>query len=145
MTRDEFNRIDSVEELLDIARDCECYDVYDKVYSSDGRDDNLDESMYSYAEDYGWRDMLDMLRGWESEDGYEWYLYDEYGNYIGLEDDSYEFRELKAELLSYLSEGGYFDEEDFDEEFVEEVGAEQAMEEWTDGEFENFVAEFQTI
>lgn len=146
MTREEFDDITTVEELLDAASDVGCEDVADSIYSSDSRDDILNERMCSSVGDYTWREMLGLLNEWEDEGGYDWYFYNEWGDFRPITDGDDDFNNLKEELYEYMSENDYFeDDEEFDEEFVEEVEIEESMEDWTSDDFKTFVSEFQTI
>ena len=146
MTREEFNDITTVEELVDTAADVGCDDVQEKIYSSDARDDILDERMADCVGDFTWREMLGVLNGWEDDGGYDWYIYDDWGDFRPLTDGDNDFENLKEDLYDFMSENECFeDDEEFDEEFVEEVEIEETMDEWTDDEFKEFVSEFQVI
>ena len=143
MTREEFNDITTVEELLDVAIDVGCDDVECKIYSSDARDDILSERMHDIASDYTWREMLGLLNGWNDDSGYDWYFYNEWGEFYPLTDGDEDFENLKEELSDYMLENEYFED---DEEFDEEVEIEEATEEWsTDDGLTEFVSEFQVI
>ena len=146
MTREEFNDITTVGELLYVASDVGCDDIEGSIYSSDARDDILNERMVDSAGDYSWREMLGLLNGWDDEGGYDWYLYDDWGDFRPLTDGDDDFENLKEELYEYMSDNDYFeDDEEFDEEFVEEVEIEESMEDWASDDFKTFVSEFQTI
>lgn len=146
MTREEFNDITTVEELLDTASDVGCDDVEGSIYSSESRDDILNERMSDCVRDYTWREMLGLLNGWEDDGGYDWYVYDDWGDFRPLTDGDDEFESLKEELYEFMDENGDFEDDDeFDEEFVEEIEIEETMDEWTDDEFKEFVSEFQVI
>lgn len=146
MTREEFDSITTIEELLDTASDVGCDDIADSIYSSDARDDILNERMCNSVGDYTWREMLGLLNEWEDEGGYDWYFYNEWGDFSPITDGDDDFDNLKEELYEYMSENDYFeDDEEFDEEFVEEVEIEESMEDWASDDFKTFVSEFQVI
>lgn len=146
MTREEFDSITTIEELLDAASDVGCDDIADSIYSSDARDDILNERMCNSVGDYTWREMLGLLNEWEDEGGYDWYFYNEWGDFRPITDGDDDFDNLKEELYEYMSENDYFeDDEEFDEEFVEEVEIEESMEDWASDDFKTFVSEFQVI
>ena len=116
MTRAEF--IDEVTEwweLIDFCNDNRCEDLVENLYSEDARNEYIDDCLVDWAHDNGWRDLLDILRDYENEDGYDYYVYDEYyGRYVGATTD--DFRTYKDEVLRYADENDLFDAEEDEEE-----------------------------
>lgn len=117
MTRQEF--IDDVttwSELLQFCYD-EDYDTND-IYTSEQRDDYINDELMDWARNDSWRDMLDALRALEDNDGYDYYRHDDYGDWIGLDDGDDEFDDFKDNVLEWMDENAYWpdDEEDEGEE-----------------------------
>lgn len=154
MTREEFDEITTVYELLDAAQNYGCEDVESVIYSEDSREYVLDERAYECARDEGWRDLLSMFQGWESEDGYDYYYEDDWCNFYPLEDGSAKFNELKETLLNYILDDCGFDDDDDDVEidFDEAWGPDDEYNDDDDSgcsaaedDLRSFVYEFQTL
>lgn len=120
MTRAEF--VDSVTtwwELRDFCDDIQC-DIMDGFMDSDSRDEYIDESLVDMARTNTWREMLDALRDYDNESGYEYYVYDEYyGSYRGVSDD--EFEDFKQRVLEYADQNDEWEPEEEEEEPEEET------------------------
>lgn len=115
MTRNDF--IDNVETWSDLIEFCEderC-DLCSDVVSDDTRNEWIEEHLVDYARNQGWRDLLDTLRGFEDNDGYDWYIYDDYyDTYEGATDS--DFDERKEQVIQYMDDGEWWEEERDDEE-----------------------------
>ena len=71
MTRAEF--VDSVTtwwELRDFCDDIRC-DIMDGFMDSDSREEYIDESLVDMARNNTWREMLDALKNYDDESGYD--------------------------------------------------------------------------
>ena len=114
MTRQEF--IDDVQywsELIDFCYEEGCY-VCEDVYTSDQRDDRIDEDVSEMMRNNSWRTILDTLQTYDDQSGYEYYSLDGYGDWIGLDDD--DLASYKDDVLEWMDNNGRWgDENDEDE------------------------------
>lgn len=119
MTRQEFiDDVTSWWELLDFCNEEFC-DYCDDIYSSDARDDEINEyDLDDWARNYTWRQLLDILS--ELDDGYEYYRKDEYGEWESLSD--YDFDNYKDDVLRWADDNDVF--EDDEEEDPADYGIE---------------------
>lgn len=115
MTRQEF--IDNVVCFEDLRNFC--YDetradeFFENIYDESGKDELVNELMCEYVRDNDWI----WMRNWLSDipDGYEWYRFDDYGDWHVLDDC--DFDEIKQEILDSYD---YFEEDDGDDDNDEE-------------------------
>ena len=117
MTRDEFiEDVTTWSELLSFCSD-EGYET-DDIYTSEDRDDYIDEDLVEMARNDSWRDVLSTLRDLEDDDGFEYYRRDDWNGWVGLSDGDDEFDSYKENVLEWMDDNGYWpgDEEDDDEE-----------------------------
>jgi len=124
VTRQEF--IDDVttwSELLQFCYD-EDYDT-DDIYSSDSRDDYINDQLMDWARNDSWREMLETLRDLEDGDGYDYYRHDDYDDWIGLCDGDGEFDSYKNAVLEWMDENEYWPDDDDEEEEDEEYDDEE--------------------
>lgn len=119
MTRQEFiDTVNSFWELLDFCSDEDCH-ICEDVYDSDGRYDEIEESLVRWAHDYNWEGLLAKLREQESNNGYEYYYRDEYDDFIGLDGD--DFERYKHDVLEWIDSNGYWPEDaEEDEDWFDE-------------------------
>lgn len=116
MTRQDFiNDIECWYELIDFCNDNGCYECED-IYDSEQRDDFLNEEIENIARNETWREMLETLQGFADESGYDYYRKDDYGDFVGLDDD--DFDAYKSEVLDW---GDRYDIWDDDEEGYDET------------------------
>lgn len=131
MTRQEFiDDVTSWWELLDFCEEESC-DYCDNIYSSDARDDEINEyELDDWARNYTWRQLLNILS--DLDDDYEYYRKDEYGEWESLDD--YDFDNYKDDVLRWADDNDVFeddeeedpadygieDEDELDDEIVEE-------------------------
>ena len=115
MTRQEFiNNITTWWQLISFCSDydlCAC----DSVYDDDELDEYINEWLDEHSQDYGWRDLRDLL--YDIPTGYEYYAIDsEYGisEIEGL--GNYEFSDYKDSALEEMDDGGWWDEDEDEEE-----------------------------
>ena len=102
MTRREFiNDVQYWSDLLDFCSDEGC-DYCEDVYSSDQWNDWIDDNMYDWARNNGWREILRILQDYDELTGYDYYRKDEYGDWYGLDDN--DFESYKNSLLTILEE-----------------------------------------
>lgn len=116
MTRQEF--IDDVQcwsELIDFCYEEGCY-VYEDVYTSDQRDDRIDEDVSEMMRHNSWRTILDTLQTYDNQSGYEYYLLDGYGDWIGLDDD--DFTSYKDDVVDWMDNNGRWDDENDEDENI---------------------------
>jgi hypothetical protein len=111
MTRTEFvDNVTSWWDLIDFCRDEDC-DLCQDIYDEDSMDEEIDYSVREDCGNYGWRDLADLLDGIPT--GYDAYRRNAPFDWDGLGD--YEFDEYKEDVLSWMDDGDYWDEEDEDE------------------------------
>ena len=110
MTRREFiNDVQYWSDLLDFCSDEGC-DYCEDVYSSDQWNDWIDDNMYDWARNNGWREILRILQDYDELTGYDYYRKDEYGDWYGLDDN--DFESYKNDVLEYMDDNDYWDEEE---------------------------------
>lgn len=119
MTRQDFiNDIEFWCELIDFCNDNGCYECED-IYDSEQRDDFLNEEVENIARNETWREMLETLQGFADGSGYDYYIKDNYGDFVGLDDN--DFDAYKSEVLDW---GDRYDIWDDDEEGYGEASIE---------------------
>ena len=117
MTREDFiDNVDSFYELQDFCTEHRL-DTVDNVCDRDGWNDEIDERLVDLAREYSWRDLLDTLRGYEDDDGYDYYEYDEY--YCRLV--PVDFSDLKQRVLEAADEDNVWDEEEEEDNEEEDL------------------------
>ena len=110
MTKEEFDSISTVEELLDAANMYDCYSVSDYIFDEDAREDELAEKLAEMVKNHTSRgDLKFTLIDWEEYDGFEYYYKDPSGEILVLEDDSDLLYELKNELKDFIEDNFGFD------------------------------------
>ncbi len=117
MTRNEFlEDVTSFGDLKDFCYNEDC-NLLEDVYDEEGRDDYINECLMDWARDDTWQELYDRLNGIPT--GYNWYRYDEYGDWCGLDDE--DFEEYKNDVLEWADDNGVWDddEEDTDEDYFE--------------------------
>lgn len=122
MTRQEF--IDNIHywsELIEFCSDNGC-DYCEDIYSSDAWNDYVDDDVAEMAGNDGWRVILDVLQGYDELSGYDYYRRNDYGEWIGLDDD--DFESYKDDVCGWMDDNDYWDEEDEEEPPVSHVNPE---------------------
>lgn len=122
MTRQEF--IDNIHywsELIEFCSDNGC-DYCEDIYSSDAWNDYVDDDVAEMAGNDGWRVILDVLQGYDELSGYDYYRRNDYGEWIGLDDD--DFESYKDDVCGWMDDNDYWDEEDEEEPPVSYVNPE---------------------
>lgn len=113
MTRSEF--INTVNEWLGLISFCydeEC-DICDEIYSEDYRDDYINEFLVERAADFeSWRDLRNELV--DIPTGYDYYKCNGLTDWEGL--DNNDFDDYKQDVIDWMDDHDYWDEEDDDEE-----------------------------
>lgn len=110
MTKEEFDNISTVEELLEAAKIYDCYSIADYILDEGAREEELAEKLVDMVRDYTSRSSLKFtLIDWEEYDGFEYYYKDPSGEILVLEDDSPLLYELKHDLLDFIENNTGFD------------------------------------
>lgn len=110
MTKEEFDSISTVEELLDVAKMYDCYSIADYILDEGAREEELAEKLVDMVRSCTSRgDLKFTLIDWEEYDGFEYYYKDPSGEILVLEDDSDLFYELKNELKDFIEDNFRFD------------------------------------
>ena len=113
MTRQEFlDDVCDFSELRDFCYDNDC-GICDDIYDDESKDDYINEHL---------SDMVDDADDWQSlyrtlgdiPTGYDYYRLDDYGDFNGLCDD--DFEDYKDEVLEWMDDNEYWDEDEDDEE-----------------------------
>lgn len=115
MTRNEF--LDSVNvwyELIEFCNDVGC-SYCDDVYSEESMNEDIDERLADWACEYTWQELHSKLDDIPS--GYDYYRCDDYGDWEGLGDS--DFDDYKDDVLEWMDNNGYWDEDD-DDDFEDE-------------------------
>lgn len=137
MTRNEFlNDVITFGELKDFCYDYDCTMLED-VYDEEGRDDYINECLMDWARDDSWQELYSRLDGIPT--GYDWYRYDDYGEWCGLDDG--DFEEYKDDVLEWGDDNDIWDEDEEEDDtdiFAEEIDADMADEEDEPVEDEDF-------
>lgn len=117
MTRAEF--IDTVNEwweLIDFCSDENC-DICNDIYSDDERDDYINQRLSDIAGNAGdWRSLRDEL--YDITTGYDYYLYNDWTDWIGLTDE--DFEDYKQQVLLWMDNGDWWEDEDDEEDWFED-------------------------
>ena len=122
MTRQEF--IDNIHywsELIEFCSDNGC-DYCEDIYSSDAWNDYVNDDVAEMARNTGWRDILGVLQEYDELSGYDYYRRNDYGEWIGLDDD--DFESYKDDVCGWMDDNDYWDEEDEEEPPVSYVNPE---------------------
>lgn len=119
MTRRDFlDNITTWWELIDFCRDEEC-DICDDIVDEDGRDEEVEEDLADNIRNTSWKDILHWLN--DIPTGGEYYRRDGMFDYVEM--DNYgDFDEYKDEVLEWMDDGNYWDD---DEEEDEDEGEEE--------------------
>ena len=134
MTRQEFiDNVTTWSELLDFCYD-ENIDFCEDVYTEDAKDEYFDDILVDMARDAGcWQELYNRLE--EIPTGYDYYIRDDYGDFEGADDD--DFDSHYEDVLEYMDDNEYWDDDDGDEDYEEEP----VREEYVDPEDEEPVEE----
>ena len=101
-------------ELLDFCyeNDCDsCQDIENRDFYSDWIDNNL----VSWARNDTWQDLLERLRDLENNDGYDYYIWDDYDSVYRPADDR-DFETYKGYVLTWGDEEGIWEDYEEDDE-----------------------------
>ena len=125
MTRTEFlEDVNSWWELIEFCSNEGC-DTCEDIYSEDSRDEYINEQLMAWAREDTWQELYSRLENIPT--GYDYYRDDGYGEWVGMDDG--DFDEYKDDVLEWMDNHGYWDEEDDDEDvdiFAEELEREKA-------------------
>ena len=119
MTRNEFlENVSTFGDLKDFCCDEDC-SLLEDVYDEEGRDDYINECLMDWTREDSWQDLYSRLDSIPT--GYDWYRYDDYGDWCGLDDE--DFEDYKGDVLEWADDHGVWDddeEEDMDEDCFED-------------------------
>lgn len=108
MTRVEFfENVTSWWELKDFCSDEQC-DICDDIYDEEGRDDYINDCLMNWARNDSWTELLSRLE--DIPTGYDYYRYDDYGDWVGLDDG--DFDEIRDEVAEWMDDNGYWDNDE---------------------------------
>ena len=114
MTRAEFyENVTTWWDLKNFCSDEQC-DICDDIYDEEGRDDYINDCLMDWARNDSWTELLSRLE--DIPTGYDYYRYDDYGDWVGLDDG--DFDEIRDEVAEWMDDNGYWDddEEEADDE-----------------------------
>lgn len=112
MTREEFIRDyhdASISELIDFCNENDIYYLTDDFYSEDSFNDYMDDEIMDYVRNNGWRDAAGFAEGLP-DIGYDWYVKDDWGDWVGVNDDEVAYRrDLYENILSDCDDSDFWD------------------------------------
>lgn len=114
MTREEFyENVTTWWDLKNFCSDEQC-DICDDICDEESRDDYINECLIDWARNDSWTELLSRLE--DIPTGYDYYRYDDYGDWVGLDDG--DFDEIRDEVAEWMDDNGYWDddEEEADDE-----------------------------
>ena len=122
MTRQEFiDDVTSFGDLLSFCYDNDCTDICENVIDSEYRDEYIEDNLVDWARNDTWTALRDRLNDFYDDTGYDYYIYDEYyGTYKGVYDDGDEFESYKRDVLEWMDDHEYWEDNDEEEEEEEE-------------------------
>lgn len=115
MTRQEF--IDDVTtwpELIEFCDDEEC-DYCDDIYSDESYDSYVNDELSDMCRNESWQDVKEWLDG--LPEGYDYYIKYNDGEWAGAGDEN--FDSYKDDILEYMDDGEYWDEDEEEEALYE--------------------------
>lgn len=135
MTRQCFiDEITTWSELIDFCYNEDC-DICEDIIDSDTMDEEVNENLREDVGNYSWWEVRDGLN--DIETGYDYYhRNDGLFDYEPMDDS--DFDSYKEDVIEWMDNGGYWDEEDDeDEEYEEPFHDNQLASEDEDGEDES--------
>lgn len=112
MTREEFIRDyhdASISELIDFCSENNIYYLTDDFYSEDSFNDYMTDEIMDCVRNDGWRDAADFAGGLP-DSGYDWYVRDNFGDWVGVDDDEVAYRrDLYEDILSDCDDSDFWD------------------------------------
>lgn len=116
MTRDEF--LDDVITFGDLKSFCydEGCSILENVYDDEERDEQINDCLVDWAREDSWEALHRRLD--DIPTGYEWYCYDDYGEWRGLDDD--DFESYKRDVLEWADDDEIWDANEDDDEIFED-------------------------
>lgn len=108
MTRTDF--MENITSLTDLVRFCfeEDCDICEDLYEDDAYDEQVEEDIVDSG--FGWRALRDYLNDLPA--GYPWYRRDGTLDYVGIEEDGDEFEDYKSEVMNWMDEREYWEDDD---------------------------------
>ena len=110
MTRQEFEDICTMGELMDLCSDEGCW-VCEDVYYEDSYNDAVNEELSDRARNDCWTDVRDWLS--ELPDGYNYYRRNYYGDWYGIDD--YEFDDYNNQVEEWMDENDRWEDDEEEE------------------------------
>lgn len=138
MTRNEFlDNVNDWYELIEFCNDMGC-SYCDDVYSEESMNEDINECLADWACEYTWQELLSKLDDIPS--GYDYYRCDDYGDWEGLDDS--DFDEYKDDILEWMDNNAYWDEDEGENEYDDDCFDDEPMEDCDDevAEEEDFSA-----
>lgn len=135
MTRSEFmETVTTWQELIDFCCD-NGLSICDNIYSDGSRDDYINECIMDWAREDTWQELRDALSN--LDEGYDYWIQDDYGDWIGTDDGDNHFEDYFNETVEYMDRNEEWDpEEDEDEpDLQDEPDQEEQEPEVTDEDF----------
>lgn len=113
-------------ELLDFCYENDCDSCAD-IETADSYSDWIDNNLVSWARNDTWQDLLERLRDLENNDGYDYYVWDDYDSVYRPADDR-DFETYKGYVLTWGDEEGIWEDyEEDDEEDETEIDSEDVV------------------
>lgn len=110
MTRNEFlDTVNDWYELIEFCNDVGC-SYCDDVYSEESMNDDINERLTDWAQECTWQELYSRLDDIPS--GYDYYRCNDYGDWESLDDS--DFDDYKDDVLEWMDNNGYWDEDDDD-------------------------------
>lgn len=117
MTRRQFiENITEWSELISFCYDEDCT-ICEYIYDENGMDVEINEYLRDYVDDYDWEQIRDYLSDIPIGVGY----FRQNGAFSWEELDYGDFREYKRDVLYWMDDGGYWDDEEDVADLVTEV------------------------
>lgn len=116
MTRQDF--IDGVTEwyeLLDFCYNEDC-DICEDIVSNDTMCEEIDEELAEVVRERSWRDVRNLLNDIDTD--YDYYRREGCLSYSPVDDDS-DFEDYKNDVIEWMDNGGYWEDEEDDEAYDE--------------------------
>lgn len=108
MTRAEFiENVNDWNELIDFCGNEDC-DICEDIYSEECKDNEINNCLVEWAKEYTWQELYSILD--DIPTGYGYYYTDDCGDWHEADDDL--FDAMKQDVLEWMDDGDYWDEED---------------------------------
>lgn len=117
MRRQDFiDNVTTWSELIIFCYNEDC-DICEDIYSEEARDEDVDNNLVDLARNHTWQELLDILLH-DIPTGSDYYYRGDWGDWHEADDDLFEDR--KQDVIDWMDDNGYWDDED-DEDEDEEI------------------------